>query len=146
MTLAYTKATVIRRSPEDVFDFCSDLRNELEWNPSARSIEKLTDGPVGVGTRYRAQWSNTGPVMVEVVRFDPPRTWETRSRARGLRVKFRGTVEPTASGARYVVHLDLQPRGLAMLYAPLALVAMRRQDIENMRRIRERLESRPTRG
>jgi hypothetical protein len=44
------------------------------------------------------------------------------------------------------VHLDLQPSGLAMLYAPLALVAMRRQDVENMRRIRERLESRPTPG
>jgi hypothetical protein len=39
-----------------VFDYCSDNRNELEWNPSAISIEKLTDGPVGLGTKYLARW------------------------------------------------------------------------------------------
>jgi deazaflavin-dependent oxidoreductase (nitroreductase family) len=48
--LAYRTETVIRRAPEDVFDYCSDLRSELQWNPKVKYIEKLTDGPVGVGT------------------------------------------------------------------------------------------------
>jgi hypothetical protein len=47
-TLAYSIETVIRRSPEDVFEFCSDLRSELQWNPRVKYVEKLTDGPVGV--------------------------------------------------------------------------------------------------
>ena len=68
--LAYRTETVIRRSPEEVFDFCSDLRSELRWNPKAKYVEKLTDGPVGVGTRYRARWANSGPTTVEVVQFD----------------------------------------------------------------------------
>jgi hypothetical protein len=43
--LAYRTETVIRRSPEEVFDFCSDLRSELRWNPKAKYVEKLTHGP-----------------------------------------------------------------------------------------------------
>jgi Polyketide cyclase / dehydrase and lipid transport len=139
--LSYSTETLIRRAPEDVFDYCSDLGSELQWNPNAKYVEQLTDGPVGVGTRYRARWSNSGPTAVEVVRFDRPRSWETYATARGMGVRFRGTVTDAAPGARYTAYLELHPKGLAWLLAPLALLAMRRQDQQNMQRIREALES-----
>ena len=139
--LAYSTETVIGRSPEDVFDYCSDLRSELQWNPKVRYIEQLTDGPVGVGTRYRARWANSGPATVQVVAFDRPRSWETTATARGMRIRFQGTVTGAAQGARYTASLELQPEGRARLVAPLAVLAMRRQDQQNMRRIREALES-----
>ena len=139
--LTYSTETVIRRPPEDVFEFCGDLRSELQWNPKVKYIEKLTDGPVGVGTRYRSRWANSGPTTVEVVAFDRPRGWETTTRARGMVIRFQGTVADAAPGARYTASLELQPRGLAWLVAPLALLAMRRQDQHNMHRIREALES-----
>lgn len=59
--LTYRTESVIRRPPEEVFEFCSDLRSELQWNPKVKYIEKLTQGPAGVGTRYRARWANSGP-------------------------------------------------------------------------------------
>jgi len=139
--LSYRTESLIRRPPEDVFDFCSDLRSELQWNPKVKYVEKLTDGPVGVGTRYRAQWSNSGPTAVEVVQFDRPRMWETTATARGMSIRFQGTVADAAPGARYTAYLELQPKRLARLVAPLALLAMRRQDQKNMHRIREALES-----
>ena len=43
---------VIGRPPEEVFDFLADARNEVHWNAWARRIEKLSDGPVGRGTRF----------------------------------------------------------------------------------------------
>jgi uncharacterized protein YndB with AHSA1/START domain len=139
--LAYRIETVIHRPPEEVFEFCSDLRSELQWNPKVKYVEKLTDGPVGVGTRYRARWANSGPTTVEVVRFDRPRGWETSAQARGMSIRFRGTVSDAGPGARYSASLELRPRGLAWLVAPLALLAMRRQDQQHMHRIREALES-----
>ena len=60
--LSYRTETVIRRSPEEVFEYCSDLRSELHRNPKVKYVEKLTDGPVGVGTRYRAGWDVAAPV------------------------------------------------------------------------------------
>ena len=41
--LSYSTEALIHRSPEDVFEFCSDLRSELQWNPKVMYIEKLTD-------------------------------------------------------------------------------------------------------
>ena len=140
-TLSYRIEAMIRRPPEDVFDYCSDLRSELQWNPRVKYVEKLSDGPVGVGTRYRARWANSGPTTVEVVQFDRPRRWETTTRARGMSIRFRGTVTDAAQGARYTANLALDPKGLAWLLAPLALLAMRRQDQQNMHRVREALES-----
>jgi uncharacterized protein YndB with AHSA1/START domain len=139
--LAYRTEIVIRRPPEDVFDFCSDLRSELQWNPKAKYVEKLTDGPVGAGTRYRARWSGSGPTAVEVIRFDPPRRWETTAKARGMAIRFQGTVTDAPPGARYTASVELHPKGLARLVAPFALLAMRRQDQQHMHRIREALES-----
>jgi Polyketide cyclase / dehydrase and lipid transport len=139
--LSYRTEMVIGIAPEQLFDYCSDLRNELQWNPKVKDLEKLTDGPVGVGTRYRARWANSGPTIVEIVRFDRPRSWETNATARGMDTRFRGTVTDAAPGARYTADLELRPRRLAWLVAPLALVAMRRQDQKNMHRIREALES-----
>jgi len=46
----------IARSPEDVFDYCVALAHEPEWNPKARHVVKLTDGPVGLGTRFEAEF------------------------------------------------------------------------------------------
>ena len=68
-------SVVLRCSPEVVFDYLSDHRSELEWNPKCRSMEKLTEGPVGVGTRYRAKWTSGPFVELETVAFDRPRAW-----------------------------------------------------------------------
>ena len=139
--LSCSTETVIRRSPEVVFDYCSDLGSELQWNPRVKYVDKLTDGPVRVGTRYRARWANSGPTIVEVVQFDRPHMWGTHARARGMGIRFRGTVTDAAQGTRYTADLALHPKGLAWLVAPFALLAMRRQDQHNMGRIQEALES-----
>lgn len=139
--LSYVVEDVIAASPEEVFDFCSDLRNELVWNPNAVQVEKLTDGPIETGTRFRARWSNVGEVIVELSQFDRPKRWATRSAARGIEVVFRGAVSEEGGKTRYVARMELLPMGMAWLYAPLALLAMRRQDTTNMRLIRETLEA-----
>jgi hypothetical protein len=48
----------IERSPEEVFDYCSDPAHEPEWNIKMKAIERLTEGPVGVGTRYRMEFTS----------------------------------------------------------------------------------------
>ena len=45
---------LIRRPVEDVFDFVADERNEPAYNPQIGSVEKVTPGPIGVGTAWRA--------------------------------------------------------------------------------------------
>jgi hypothetical protein len=51
-------AADIHRSAEAVFDYCSDHAREPEWNSKMKDVEKLTDAPIGVGTRYRMQFTS----------------------------------------------------------------------------------------
>lgn len=140
--LSYTREATVARPPEVVFEYLSDLRHELDWNPNARHVEKLTDGPIRVGTRFRAQWSRTQPTEVEVIGYQPPRAWATRSIAMGIEVIASGEVHAAPGGCRYAIHLDLRPRGLARLLAPLAKLMMERGEARNMRLVRERIERR----
>src|ERR1022692_4414314 len=58
---------------EAVFDYVTDVRREQEWNPQLREAEKLTPGPVGVGTRYRVRFGRgVGAATIENTAFDRP--------------------------------------------------------------------------
>ena len=62
----------MRCTPEEAFDSLSDHRYELEWNPRVQEIGQATDGPVGLGTTYRAKWKAGPHVVVETVAYDRP--------------------------------------------------------------------------
>src|ERR1700756_4015475 len=100
MTPVIVKAEVdIRRSPEDVFDYCSDASHEPEWNPMMKRIVKLTDGPVRVGTRYATEFVD-GPAMVmECVGYERPTRWSTNGDSHALTARGDGRVVPTPDGA-----------------------------------------------
>jgi hypothetical protein len=55
---------VIARSPEDVFDYLADVGNEIAYNPDCVSVERLTDGPVGVGTKFRVKWKQSPGMII----------------------------------------------------------------------------------
>lgn len=128
-------------TPEEAFDYLSDQRNELEWGPSCEAVEKLTDGPVGVGTRFRAKWRGSPPAEVEVLTFDRPRSWTAISRG-GLDLHFTGTIEPTAEGVRVTGELRPIASGLQRLLVPVMVFLMRREGPATVAGMREALERR----
>jgi len=48
-------------SAEEVFDYLADLRHVGEWDRSVRSSTKLSDGPIGLGTRFGV---TVGPAVI----------------------------------------------------------------------------------
>jgi hypothetical protein len=46
----------VQSPPEEVFDYCTDLGREHEWNPKLRRAEKLTADSIGRGTRFQAEF------------------------------------------------------------------------------------------
>jgi uncharacterized protein YndB with AHSA1/START domain len=65
--------TRIGTSPEAVFDYLTDLRNEPRWNRQMTEVEKLTPGELGRGTRFRVQFGHgVGDAVIEYMEFDCP--------------------------------------------------------------------------
>ena len=131
----------LRSSPEEAFDYCTDLAREHEWNPKLRRAEKLTVDPIGTGTRFQAEFMKGDPMLIEYVGFDRPRTWESVGRSRRLEARTYGRVTATADGARLTMRMELRPRGIPRLVLPLLARYMHRQQERNLASIKARLEA-----
>ncbi len=133
--------TTIARPIADVFDYLADARNEPTWLPGARSVEKTSKGPVGLGTTFVGQYARAGQVDLELIEFQRPTRLTFRARSRI--VDFDDAVELTEHDA--VTHLDArmsaEPRGAMHLVAPVMARTMRRQFADNWAHLRSALES-----
>jgi hypothetical protein len=135
-------AIEISRSSEDVFDYLTDIAKEMEWNPRTRRVEKLTSGPIGVGTRFGAEWIKGNPTIVEYVAFERPTAWTSVARSRRLDAKAEGWISPTERGSRVVIRTDLRPKGLLALLLPVMRRTMRKREDENLERVKAIQEGR----
>jgi hypothetical protein len=131
----------IARSPGDVFDYCTDLTREPEWNPKAKRVEKITDGRIGVGTRYEAEFLRGSPMTIELVRFDRPVAWESLGRSRRLDAKGEGRISATEEGTRLVMRMELKPKGTLRVLLPVLGRFMHKQEERNLAAIKEALEA-----
>jgi diacylglycerol O-acyltransferase / wax synthase len=130
----------IAAAPEHVFAFITNGEHELEWNEQLTEAEKLTTGPIGVGTRFRMRFRRgVGDSLVEYVRFAPPHSWASRSTSRRLDVRFEGEVNATDSGSRLVVRTLLLPKGPLRLLRPVLRTMMRRSWDHHLAAIRTKL-------
>lgn len=131
----------IDRSPEEVFDSISDPRSELEWNPKVRLMEKTTDGPLGVGTRFRAKWTKSPILELEITRYDRPHGWSYRNGG-AISVNLDATLEPLDGGRATLVRVafDATPHGPIRLFFPILLASLRREEARNMQLIKGRIE------
>ncbi|CAN5233605.1 hypothetical protein BH18ACT5_BH18ACT5_08030 [soil metagenome] len=139
-----SNSVTIGCTQEEAFDYLSDSRNELEWNPGIESIEKITDGPVGLGTRYRAKWKSSPHVVVEVIEFERPHRW-TGHNGGPVEVTVRCRLESVAEGTKLFADFEALPHGWFKLIFPLFLMRLRKEERANMTRIRETLERRVAR-
>jgi hypothetical protein len=133
-------AVDIQRSLEEVFEYCTDLSREPEWNPRTRWIQMLTDGPIGLGTRYQGEWIKGDPMTIEFVRFEGPTAWASVGRSRRLVASSNGQVSTTPDGTRLVVRIELRPQGALRLLRPVLGPIMRRREERNLRAIKLALE------
>lgn len=134
----------IERPPEAVFDSVSDPRSELQWNPKVRMMEKLTDGDIGPGTKFRAKWTKSPVVELEVVRFDRPRGWGYRNGG-AIAVDLDIDLEAVDGGRATILRsrFDATPHGPLRLVFPLLLRSLRREETRNMQLIKQWVENDP---
>lgn len=131
----------IRCSPSEVFDYLSDPRSELEWNPKVEVMEKLTEGPLGVGTKFRAKWTKSKLVTMECKAYDRPNGW-CYVNGGPVTVELRVVLAERDEGTLLTSRFDARPRGAFHFVFPVFLAMMRREEARNMELLRQAVESR----
>jgi uncharacterized protein YndB with AHSA1/START domain len=113
---------LIDRPVEQVFDYVADQRNEPIYNPQMLQSEKITDGPIGVGTRFRATaraQRRTVEMLIEITEYDRPRRLGSRTAMASVDVNGGSTFEPVDGATRMSWSWEVSPHGPLRLLGPL---------------------------
>ncbi len=110
---------IIHRPPEDVFDLLADARNEVQWNHWARRVEKITDGPLGCGSRFRADIQNMGQIEFELAEYDRPSRLQQHALQGSGESWHTYMLDPVPGGTRVRQQARFEPRGVMRIMAPL---------------------------
>jgi hypothetical protein len=135
---------VIERPADGVFDFVADARNEPRYNPMMRRVEQISEGPIGVGTRFRAETVRMGrPVdmVIEFTRFERPRRIEESAHMSSMELHGALTFEPLPEGTLMRWAWDVRPRGVLKMMGPLVARMGRRQERAVSRGLKALLEA-----
>ena len=139
-------STTIARPVEDVFDFVADERNEPRYNPHMGSVEKLTPGPIGPGTRWSATIESRGRPLemhVEVTDYDRPRRLATTTTMTAAQIRGALTFAPDPAGTVLRWSWDLRPQGALRLLGPVFAAQGRRQEAAIWAGLKGHLEALP---
>ncbi len=154
-----SKRIIIQQPVERVFEYLTDVERHVEWSGTLsfglERINKLTEGPLGVGSRFRSVGKLSHRAGVEdnstVTELEPNErlAWETVSEGAGQENTFRWayTLRPRGDATNLTYTLlerRFDPKPPQMLFPPTLWLIDRKvfgREMESgLRRIREALE------
>jgi uncharacterized protein YndB with AHSA1/START domain len=131
---------LIRRARGEVFDLLSDPRSELQWNPKVERMDKLDDGPIAVGSHFHAKWKLSKELTLTITHYERPRGWAYTNDG-PIVVDLTIELQEDPDGTLLSSTFDAKPKGLAWLFFPVFLIAIRREEKQNMAHLKQWLEA-----
>ena len=104
--------TYVAAKPERVFALATDFPNAPERVTGITAVEMLTDGPVGVGTRFketRKMFGKEASETMEVTAFEPPLRYVLEARSHGSHYVSELRCEPEGEGTRFSMTFEATP-------------------------------------
>lgn len=138
--LEFSNTLFIERPREDVFAFLGKLENVPKWNYYVLQVQKLTPGPVGVGTKYH-QVRKTDEQTLVIREFEPPHSLvvETMPESRP-KLEMRFSLQSEGTGTRLDDYWKLDTRQPALL-EKLVGGKVKAAVADNLRMLKELLET-----
>ena len=133
----------IARPPEAVAAFEFDAANDPAWIGGVRTAEKLTDGPIGVGSRVRRVGSFLGrPIewVMDVVEFVPAHRLAMHAVKSPFPMDVTYELAPSGAGTQATIRIRGQARGMYGVLGPLTPMMVRRSVQSDLGRLKRAIE------
>jgi carbon monoxide dehydrogenase subunit G len=133
---------------DEAFAFVADFANAEHWDPGVATSVRISEGPVGLGSRYRLEVRMRGrvaPMNYEITVFEPSRRVVLTGTGSGVDAVDDIRFEATDAGTRIDYVADIRLRGLMRLAAPFAggaFATIARDARDGMQRALDRLATR----
>ena len=97
----FKKSITINRSPQDVFEYATNLANDTQWQTGIESSEWTSNGPPGVGSTYKEVRNFLGRKLeaeIELTGWDPPNQVSEKSINGPIPFEFTNKFEAQGNG------------------------------------------------
>jgi uncharacterized protein YndB with AHSA1/START domain len=140
-------AVEIERPPDAVFPYLVEADKRLRWMGALKEAEQVTDGPPGLGTRFRDIFEDHGQrveIDAEIVEWEPSERLATRLRGKAFDSTGRQRLERVDGRTRLTTTIETEYRSrIARVMAGMITRHAQAQLEEDHARLKEILESEP---
>ena len=134
----------IARSTADVFEVLSNPARAMDFLDNITGSTKLTDGPIGVGTKFRETRvvhgkEATADLLVSA--YEPSTHVGISTEAEGIKVEYHYHLSPEDGGTRLKWTCQLEASGLRKMMLPMVAGIMKKEDGDHLQKLKAYLEA-----
>ena len=136
----------VEASPRTVFAALTDFENGDKWSNDIVSAEKITPGPVGLGTRFREIRRINGrqaTAVIAVSAFEQGRSYSAESRAMGMTCSYHYALTEECGGTRIDLEMEVSGNLLMLPMRRFMLSVLKRSDAGHLKTFKSAIESIP---
>ena len=136
-------STLIDRPVKDVFAFVTNPSNMSKWNSAVVSMQQITPGPVGMGTKFKSVGEMMGRRIegeMQVVAFEPDSKYGFQMNAGPVQVNVVLNFKTVGTGTKLSLNAQGNPGGLFKLAEPVMAGRVKVLMEENLVRLKSVLE------
>jgi len=135
--------TLIDKPVNDVFTFITNPANMSKWNSAVVSLEQVTPGAVGMGTKFKSVGEMMGRRIegeMQVVAFEPDSKYGFQMDAGPVQVNVTLTFKTVGTGTKLSLNAQGNPGGLFKLAEGVMQGRVKSMMEENLARLKSVLE------
>lgn len=135
--------TLIDKPIKDVFAFVSNPNNVPKWNSAVVSLEQISPGAVGVGTKFRSAGELMGRRIegeMQVTAYEPDTRCGFQVNAGPMQVNLTITLKTVGTGTKVSLNAQGNPAGFFKLAEPMMAGRVKSLMEENLARLKLVLE------
>jgi carbon monoxide dehydrogenase subunit G len=141
--ITFDLSTLIDRPVKDVFAFVSNLNNMTKWNSAVVSLQQLTPGTLGVGTKFKSVGEMMGRRIdgeVKVTSYEPDSRTGFQMNAGPLQMNVTIGFKPVGTGTKVSLNAQGNPAGVFKLAEGMMQGRVKSMMEENLARLKSVLE------
>jgi uncharacterized membrane protein len=124
------KTGVVDRPIDEVFAYIGDQLNAPRWQAALVEVKRVTEGPLGIGTKHAFVRSFMGRRLEasnEYVAYEPGKLITFKSTSGLVAFEASYLFESVAGGTKVTSRIEMNARGLLSLAEPLIARNLRRE-------------------
>lgn len=140
---AFERSAVINRPIEEVFAFATNPEHAPRWLPDVRRIEMLTPGPLRAGSKFnetRLMKGKEHSAVIEVGVHEPPHRHAASATMMGVTATYHYSFARDGGGTKVHLVAEVAGRGLGKLLVPMVVGTMKKQDGDQLDRLKAVIE------